>query len=202
MTSKYRTATAAVLASLFLFSCPVMAAGGGGDTTDDDDSKAMTYITIGVIVVVGGFFLLDVINSSDEEVVPADSAAIEIVDTRINWDDAFTSGTPFITVAVSVFPGDNGFATAMELINVLNEMTDDNIAVYNDPLDLGAGSAGQRATIAREYFGVDYLIFQVENPEILLYGIASPDSILWTSTDQSENSMVLTAEEFLRSGIF
>lgn len=201
MMLKYRTTAAAVLASLFLFSCPVMAAGGGGDTTDDDDSKAMTYITVGVIVLVGGFFLLDVLNSSDEETVTADTDLIEIVDTGINWDEAFTSSTSPITVGVSVFPEGNGFATAMELINVLDEMTDDNISVYNDPLDLGSGSAGQRATIAHEYFGVDYLIFQVENPEILRYGIASPDSILWTSADQSENSIVLIVEELLQSGI-
>ena len=203
MTSKCRTTAAAVLASLFLFSCPVMASGGGGGgTTEDDDSNAMTYITIGIVVLVGGFFLLDIMNSSDEEPVTADNTMIGIVDTGVNWDEVFSSSTSPVTVGVSVFPEGNGFSTAMEFINVLNELAGDDIAVYSDPLDLGSDSADQRAMIAHEYFGVDYLIFQVENPEILQYGIASPDSVLWTSTDQSDNSNVFVVEELLQSGIF
>lgn len=179
-----------------------MAAGGGGSTSEEEDSNAMTYITVGLIVVLGGFFLIDVLSSSDEETVPVQTTMNGIVDTGINWDDVFSSATSLITVGVSVFPEGNGSITAAEFINVLNELAGGNIAVYNDPLDLGAGSANHQAMVAHEYFGVDYLIFQEENPEILQYGIASPDSVLWRSADQSENSIVLIVEELLKSGIF
>lgn len=202
MTSKCRTIAAAVLISLFLFSCPVMAAGGGGSTSEDEASNSMTYITVGLIVVLGGLFLIDVLSSSDEETVPLQTTTDGIVDTGINWDDAFSSGTSLMTVGVSVFPEENGSITAAEFIHVMNELAGGNITVYNDPLDLGTGSADYQATIAHEYFGVDYLIFQVENPVILQYGIASPDSVLWKSADQSENSIVLIVEELLQSGIF
>lgn len=162
----------------------------------------MTYITVGLIVVLGGLFLIDVLSSSDEETVPLQTTTDGIVDTGINWDEAFSSGTSLMTVGVSVFPEGNGSITSAEFIHVMNELAGGNITVYNDPLDLGTGSADHQASIAREYFGVDYLIFQVENPEILQYGIASPDSVLWKSADQSENSIVLIVEELLQSGVF
>lgn len=197
MTLKFRTAAAVVLASMFLFSCPVMAAGGGGGTNEEDDSNAMTYITIGLVVLVGGLFVVDIITSSDEETVPVDISAVGIVDTGVNWD-ALPSNVNLITVGVSVFPGESGSNIAMEFINVLNELAGDNITVYDDPLDLGMDSADRRATIASEYFGVDYLIFQVDNPDSLQYGIASSDSVLWTSSGQSDNNILLIVEEFLR----
>lgn len=202
MESKYRTTTALVLIFVFLLSCPLMAGeGGGGETGEDGDSSAMTYITIGLVVVVGGLFFLDVLAGSDEEAVIADTVPNQIIETGINWDEAFPE-EELITLAVSVLPGENGSETTIQFINVLNDLAGDNITVYADPMDLGAGSAVQRAGMAHEYFGVNYLVFQVEDSEILKYGIASPDSILWTSSDQSDNSMLLIAEELLQSGVF
>jgi len=202
MISKYRTTAAVVLASVFLLSSSVMGdGGGGGETSTDADSNAMTYITIGLIVVVGGLFFLDVITSSDEETVPADTASNQIIATGINWDEAFPDEM-LITVAVSVSPRENGSEIAVQFINVLNDLAGDNIAVYDDPLDLGTDSAVRRAIMAHEFFGVDYLVFQVEDSETLQYGIASPDSVLWTSTDQPDNSILLVVEELLQSGVF
>ncbi len=202
MESKYRTTTALVLIFVFLLSCPLMAGeGGGGETGEDGDSSAMTYITIGLVVVVGGLFFLDVLAGSDEEALIADTVPDQIIETGINWDEAFPE-EELITLAVSVFPGEEGSGNTVLFINVLNDLAGDNIAVYNDPLDLGTDSAVQQATMAHEYFGVNYLIFQVEDSEILQYGIASPDSILWTSTDQSDNSMLVIAENVLQSGVF
>lgn len=201
MVSKHRTA-ALVLISVFLLSCPLMGGeGGGSGSGEDGDSNAMTYITIGLIVVVGGLFFLDVLAGSGEEAVIADTMPDQIIETGINWDDAFPE-EELITIAVSVFPGEDGSETSMQFINVLNDLAGDNIAVYNDPLDLGTDSAVSRALMAHEYFGVDYLIFQVEDSETLQYGIASPNSILWTSTDHSDNSMLVIAEDLLQSGVF
>jgi len=202
MESKYRTTTALVLIFVFLLSCPLMAGeGGGGETGEDGDSNAMTYITIGLIVVVGGLFFLDVLAGSGGETVIADTVPDQIVETGINWDEAFPE-EELITLAVSVFSGEEGSGNTVQFINILNDMVGDNIAVYTDPLDLGTDSAVQQATMAHEYFGANYLIFQVEDSGILQYGIASPDSILWTSTDQSDNSVLVIAEEVLQSGVF
>ncbi len=202
MLLKHRTTAALVFISVFLFSCPLMAGeGGGGGSGEDGDSNAMTYITIGLVVVVGGFFLLDILAGSEEEAVIADTVPDQIIETGINWDEAFPEEVP-VTVAVSVFRGENGSGTTMQFINVLNNLADDNIIVYADPLDLGTGSAVNRALMAHEYFGVNYLIFQTEDSEALRYAIASPDSILWTSADQSDNSMLIIAEEILQSGVF
>ena len=202
MVSKYRSAAALVLTFVFLLTCPLMAGeGGSGESSEDGDSAAMTYITIGLIVVVGGLFFLDVLAGSGEEAVIVDTVPDQIIDTGINWDETFHEEV-LITLAVSVFPVEDGSATTMQFISVLNDLVGDNMAVYEDPMDLGAGSAVQRAGMAREYFGVNYLIFQVEDSETLRYGIASPDSVLWTSTDQSDNDMLVTAEEVLQSGVF
>ena len=202
MESKYRTTTALVLIFVFLLSCPLMAGeGGGGETGEDGDSNAMTYITIGLIVVVGGLFFLDVLAGSGGDAVIVDTVPDQIIETGINWDEAFPE-EELITLAVSVFPGEEGSGNTVQFISVLNNLAGDNIAVYTDPLDLGTDSAVQQATMAHEYFGVDYLIFQVEDSETLKYGIASPDSVLWTSTDQSDNSMLVIADELLQSGVF
>jgi len=203
MILKYRTAAAAVLASLLLASCPVLAAGGGGGgTSEDSHSNTMTYVTIGLAVVVGGLLFLDVITGSDEEAVSEDSTPGTIIDTGVNWDDTFPEDTSVTTVAVSVFSGENGFETAMEFISILNELTEDNVAVYADPLDLGSGSPVQKATAACNYFGADYIVFQFEDSETLLYGVASPDSILLTSVPQSDNNILSVVREFLQKGIF
>jgi len=202
MVSKYRSTSALILTFVFLLTCPLMGGeGGGGESSEEGDSAAMTYITIGLIVVVGGLFFLDVLAGSGEEAVIVDTVPDQIIDTGINWDEAFHEEV-LITLAVSVFPGEDGSAITMQFINVLNDLVSDNMAVYEDPMDLGAGSAVQRAGMAREYFGVNYPIFQVEDSETLKYGIASPDSVLWTSTDQSDNSMLVIAEEVLQSGVF
>ncbi|NOQ23500.1 MAG: hypothetical protein GQ565_12755 [Candidatus Aegiribacteria sp.] len=202
MTSKWRTTAAVVLAFVFLFSCPVMGGeGGGGGSAEDGDSNAMTYITVGLIVVLGCLFLLDVLASSDEEAVIADTVSNQIIETGVNWNEVFPD-SKLITIAVSVFPRENGSETAMHFINVLDDLAGDNISVYDDPLDLGTDSAVNRAIMAHEFFDVDYLVFQVEDSETLQYGIASPDSILWTSTNQSDNSILLVAEELLQSGVF
>ncbi|RKZ10590.1 hypothetical protein DRQ25_02495 [Candidatus Fermentibacteria bacterium] len=202
MESKYRTTTALVLIFVFLLSCPLMAGeGGGGETGEDGDSNAMTYITIGLVVVVGGLFFLDILAGPSGEAVIADTVPDQIIETGINWDEAFPE-EELITLAVSVFPGEEGSGNTVLFINVLNDLAGDNIAVYNDPLDLGTDSAVQQATMAHEYFGVNYLIFQLEDSETLRYGIASPDSVLWTSTDQSDNSMLVIAENVLQSGVF
>lgn len=200
MISKYRTTAAVLLISLFIFSCPVMGAGGGSGESEVGDSNTMTYITIGLIVLVGGFFIVDVLTSSGEETVPADTVSDQIIETGVNWDQVLLENK-LITIAVSVFPGENGSNIAMQFINALNELVSDNIAVFDNPLDLGTDSAVDRVTIAREFFGVDYLIFQVDNSETLQYGIASPDSVLWTSTDQPDNSILLIVEELLQSGV-
>ncbi len=205
MIVKNRTTAAALLAFLLLASCPVMAAGGGGgggETSEDGHSNTMTYVTIGLAVVVGGLLFLDVITSSDEETVPADSTSVTIVDTGVNWDNTFQEDTSVATVAVSVFPGENGYETAMEFINTLNELTEDNVAVYADPLDLGSASPVQMATSAHNYFGADFIVFQVEDSETLQYGVASPDSILLTSTTQADDSILVIVQEFIQKGIF
>ncbi len=202
MLPKYRTTAALVLISVFLISWPVMGGeGGGGESSEEGDSEAMTYITIGLIVVIGGLFFLDVLSGSDEEAVIVDTVPDQIIETGINWDDAFPDEV-LITLAVSVIPGEDGPETTIQLINILNDLSGDNFTVYADPMDLGAGSAVQRAGMAHEYFGVNYLVFQVEDSETLKYGIASADSVLWTSTDHSDNSMLLIAEELLQSGVF
>ncbi len=202
MLPKYRTTAALVLISVFLISWPVMGGeGGGGESGEEGDSEAMTYITIGLIVVVGGLFFLDVLAGSGEEAVIVDTVPDQIIETGINWDDAFPDEV-LITLAVSVLPGEDGPETTIQLINILNDLSGDNFTVYADPMDLGAGSAVQHAGMAHEYFGVNYLVFQVEDSETLKYGIASPDSVLWTSTDQSDNGILVVAEEVLQSGIF
>ena len=202
MVSKYRSAAALVLTFVFLLTCPLMAGeGGSGESSEDGDSAAMTYITIGLIVVVGGLFFLDVLAGSGEEAVIVDTVPDQIIDTGINWDEAFHEEV-LITLAVSVFPGDDESGTTIQFINVLNDLAGDDITVYADPLDLGTDSAVGRAGMAHEYFGVDYLIFQMEDSETLRYGIASPDSVLWTSMDQSDNSILMVAEEILQSGVF
>jgi len=201
MMNKHRT-SAIVLTVLFLSSCPIMASGGGGGAAgDEEDSNIMVYVTIGLAVVIGGLLVLDVLADSDDEIVQPDLSVIEVVDTGVNWDEVFPSDPIPVTIGVSVFPGDSESSTSMEFIHILNEISDNSFTVYNDPLDLGDDTAMQRAAIAHEYFGVDLLIFQIDDNEFLQYGIASPDSILWTSTDESVNSILLIVEDLMQSGI-
>ncbi|MEN8209848.1 MAG: hypothetical protein ABFR50_11430, partial [Candidatus Fermentibacteria bacterium] len=133
MQSGYRSASALVLVFVFLLSCPLTAGeGGGGESGEDGDSSAMTYITIGLVVVVGGLFLLDVLADSDEEAVIPDTVPDQIIETGINWDEAFPEILP-VTLGVSVFPGEGGSVTSEQFINILDELADDDIVVYTDP---------------------------------------------------------------------
>ncbi len=203
---KYRGTAAAVLAAVFLLTSSVAAdSGGGGSTTTDTDSNDMTYITIGLARLVGGFLAYDAITDSGENAAEEPGGSSQgIIDTGVDWDRALSADTDgIVTMAVSVFPGPDGQQRSMQLVGALTEMTDDNIQVYNDPVELGRGPEVQRAALAREFFGADYLVFQVaEQDSLLQFGVASPDSILWTSSDQSNYSAVVTATELLQSGIF
>lgn len=204
--NRYRGTAAAVLAAVFLLTSSVAAdSGGGGSTTTDSGSNDMTYITIGLALLVGGFLAYDAITDSGEETAEEPGGSSQgIIDTGVDWDRALTTGTVgIVSVAVSVFPGPEGQQRSMQLIGALTEMSDDNIQVYGDPVELGRGPEVQRAALAREFFGADYFVFQVaEQDSVLQFGVASPDSILWTSSDQANNSPVVTATELLQSGIF
>lgn len=202
MMSRYRKTVAAVLMFLFLSVCPVMAAGPSGSSSEDVDSNTMTYITIGIVVVVGGLLFLDVISDSgDEETVVSTEPDIQNIPTGIDWTEIFPSGTDLTSVAVSIFHGEDGLNTSLMFIEVLNDLASDEINVYADPLELGEGSAVDRARMAQEFFGVDYLIFSVDNTEILQCGIASPDSIVWTSPDQTGINIQGIVEEMLQSDV-
>lgn len=204
--NRYRGTAAAVLAAVFLLTSSVAAdSGGGGSTTTDTGSNDMTYITIGLALLVGGFLAYDAItDSGEEEVEEPGGPSRGIIDTGVDWDRALSADTDgIVSMAVSVFPGPEGQQRSMQLIGALTEMSNDNVRVYGDPVELGAGPEVQRAALAKEFFGADYLVFQVgEQDSVLQLGVANPDSILWTSTDQSNNSAVVTATELLRSGIF
>lgn len=204
--NRFRGTAAAVLAAVFLLTSSVAAdSGGGGSTTTDADSNDMTYITIGLALLVGGFLAYDAITDSGEETAEeAGGSSRGIIDTGVDWDHALSEGADgIVTVAVSVFPGPEGQQRSMQLIGALKEMSNDNVQVYGDPVELGGGPEVQRAALASEFFGADYLVFQVaEQDSLLQFGVASPDSILWTSSEQSNNSAVVTATELLRSGIF
>jgi len=203
MKFKYRTAMTAFMVSLFVLSCPLMAAEGGGGGSEEADSNAMTYITIGVAVVIGGLLFLDVITSNDEETDTIEYLVEEpVINTGINWEAAFPRDTSMMNITVSVFAGDNGYADAKEFIGILNLLIGEGISVYSDPVDLGTGSAIQRATMANDFFDADYLIFQVDEPESFQFGIASPDSVLWTSNPESDSNIVLVVKELLQYSAF
>ncbi|MFO8184547.1 MAG: hypothetical protein R6U39_10270, partial [Candidatus Aegiribacteria sp.] len=157
---KYRGTAAAVLAAVFLLTSSVAAdSGGGGSTTTDTDSNDMTYITIGLALLVGGFLAYDAITDSGENAAEEPGGSSQgIIDTGVDWDRALSEDTDgIVTMAVSVFPGPDGQQRSMQLVGALTEMTDDNIQVYNDPVELGRGPEVQRAALAREFFGADYL---------------------------------------------
>lgn len=194
-----------VITSVFLSALPLSAdSGGGGSVTEETDSNDMTYITIGLAVLVGGYLIYDAITDSGEETVVQANGETGIIDTGVDWDQALEDETgTSISLAVSVLPGPEGRQRALQLISALREMSDDNVTVYDDPVDLGSGPEVQRAALAREFFGTDYLVYQVaESDSLTLFGVVSADSLLWTSADQSGNSMLVVATELLQSGIF
>lgn len=203
MTAEFKKTAAALLASLFMLTCPVMAADPSGSGSDDGSSIPMTYIVIGVAVVIGGLLFLDVLaDSGDEDTSALSDEQTGIVHTGINWDEVVTTETKQVFVAVSTFPGENGPTLAREFINILRIMVSDGISIYSDPLDLGEGSSIDRAAIAYEYFGVDYLICRIDSANILQVEAASPDSIVWTSPEQNDIDLVGIIEDMLQAGIF
>lgn len=201
---KYRTTAASVIAAVFLLASPLLAGSGGGtSTTEESSSNDMTYITIGLAVLVGGYLIYDAITDSGDNAHVADTGSVELIDTGVDWDHAIQNeGSSDVTVAVSVMPGPEGGQRAAQLLAAMRGMVDENVTVYDDPLDLGSGPEVQRAALAREFFGVDYLVFQVAGTDSLVrFGVASADSVLWTSTDQSGNSMLIVATELIQSGV-
>ncbi len=203
MTAGFRKTASALLVSLFVLTCPVMAADPNGGGGDDDSSIPMTYIVIGVAVVIGGLLFLDVLaDSGDEDTSALSDEQAGIVRTGINWDEVVTTETERVFVAVSTFPGENGPALAREFINILRIMVSDEISVYSDPMDLGEGSSIDRAAMANEYFGVDYLICRIDNVDLRQFEAASPESVVWTSPEQYDIDLVGIVEDLLQAGIF
>ncbi len=203
MTAGFRKTASALLVSLFMLTCPIMAADPSGGGGDDVSSISMTYITIGIAVVIGGLLFLDVLsNSGNEDTSASSDDQAGIVRTGINWDEVVTTETVLVSLAVSTFPGENGSTLAREFIDILSTMVSDEISVYSNPLDLGEGSSIDRAGMANEYFGVDYLICRIEEVDILQFEAASPDSIVWTSPEQNNKNLVGIVEDMLQAGIF
>lgn len=190
---------AAVL--LFVPAASLADSGGGGGTTQDDGSNDMTYLTIALAVLVGGFLIYDAIADAGQD-VPAHPGGTGIVDTGVDWDRVMPSGTDGpVTVAVSLLPGPDGSARTQQLIGALRELLGEDMTVYDDPVDLGSGSPVQRAALAREFFGIDYLVFQaVWNDTLSTYGVATADTVLWTSPDQSGCGALVVAAELVGSG--
>ncbi|MCD4848193.1 MAG: hypothetical protein K8R76_08385 [Candidatus Aegiribacteria sp.] len=202
MTAGLNKTVPALLAMLFILTCPVMAAdpSGGGD---DDSSIPMTYIVIGVAVVIGGLLFIDVLSDSGNEDAPASSDAQSgIIHTGIDWDEVAATERKQVFVAVSTLPGENRSTLAREFIEILRMMVSDEVFVYSDPMDLGEGSSIDRAAMANEYFGVDYLICRIDKADILQFEAASPDSIVWTSPEQYDIDLVGIVEDMLQAGIF
>jgi hypothetical protein len=205
MNMKYRTTAASVIAAVFLLATPLAAgSGGGSSTTEESSSNDMTYITIGLAVLVGGYLIYDAITDSGDDTAAADTGSVEIIDTGVDWDHAIQNeGNGAVTVAVSLMPGPEGGQRAMQLIRAIRGMVGESVLIYEDPIDLGSGPEVQRAALAREFFGVDYLIFQVARTDSLVrFGVASADSVLWTSTDQSGNTMLIVGTEIVQAHIF
>ncbi len=203
MTAGFRKTASALLTMLFMLTCPVMAADPSGSGDDDDSSIPMTYIVIGVAVIIGGFLFLDVLaDSGDEDASTFSGEQVSIVQTGINWDEVVTTETALVYVAVSTFPGENGPALAREFIGILRTMASDEISIFSDPMDLGEGSSIERAFMASEYFGVDYLICRIDNVNFLQFEAVSPDSIVWTSPEQTDIDLTGIAEDLLQAGIF
>lgn len=203
MAAGFRKTASALLAMLFMLTCPVMAAGPSGGGDDDDSSIPMTYIVIGVAVIIGGLLFLDILaDSGNEDASASSDDQAGIVRTGINWNEVVTTETELVLVAVSTFPGENGSTLEREFIDILGTMVSDEISVYSDPLDLGEGSLIDRAGMANEYFGVDYLICRIDKVDILQFEAASPDSIVWTSPEQNNINLVGIVEDMLRTCIF
>ena len=205
MYNRFRSVAALVITSVFLSALPLSAdSGGGGSVTEETDSNDMTYITIALAVLVGGYLIYDAITDSGEETVVQANGETGIIDTGVDWDRALEDDTEAsIALAVSVLPGPDGRQRAAQLISALREMSDGNVTVYDDPVDLGSGPEVQRAALASEFFGTDFLIYQVaEGDSLTRFGLVSADSLLWISEDQSGNSMLIVATELLQSGVF
>ncbi|MCK5065107.1 MAG: hypothetical protein KAQ97_07480 [Candidatus Fermentibacteraceae bacterium] len=202
MTAGFRKAASVLLVSLFTLTCPVMAADPSSGGDDDGGSISTTYIVIGIVVVLGGLLFLDVLSDSGDDASDESDENAGIVPTGVDWDEVVTTEAALVHVAVSTFPGENGTTLSREFIHILSTMVSDEIAVYSDPLDLGAGSAINRAGMANEYFGVDYLICRIDNESVFQFEAASSDSIVWTSPEQIDINIVGIIEDMLQADIF
>lgn len=197
--TKRRTATA--LAVLFLAACPVMAADPGGSSSESEDSSAMTYITIGIAVVIGGLLALDVIYDSDEDEKDYVEPEHENVETGVDWDAVFPLDAVQVSLAVSVFRGENGTETAREFIGIIENLAPENCSIYPEPVDLGEGPAVERARMAMEFFNADYLILDSGNLEFLQLQAFTPDSAVWTSPEEPGISIIGIVENLLQAGV-
>lgn len=202
MTAGFRKAASVLLVSLFTLTCPVMAADPSSGGDDDGGSISTTYIVIGIVVVLGGLLFLDVLSDSGDDASDESDENTGIIPTGVNWDEVVTTEAALVHVAVSTFSGENGTILSREFIHILSTMVSDEIVVYSDPLDLGAGSAINRAGMANEYFGVDYLICRIDNENVFQFEAASSDSIVWTSPEQIDINIVGIIEDMLQADIF
>ncbi len=203
MTAEFKKTAAALFVSLFMLTCPVMAADTSGSGDDDDSSIPTTYIVIGVAVVIGGLLFLDVLaDSGDEDTSALSDEQAGIVHTGINWNEISTAETETVFIAVSIFPGENGPTLSKEFIAILRVMVSDEISIFSDPMDLGEGSSTDRAGMANDYFGVDYLICRIDKEDVFQVEAVSPDSVVWTSPEQIDINLVGIIEDMLQTGIF
>lgn len=205
MDKDLRVSFAAVLTAVFLITAPLAAAGGGGGSSQTESSSSdMTYITIGLAALVGGYLIYDAVTHSEPEAAGEITAdEVEIIDTGVDWNSRFPSEDLTLTVAVSVLGGSRGRENAAQLIGYLKDFSDEKLVLYEDPIELGSGSPEQKARMAAEYFGADYLVLQVQDSDsIVEYGVATSDSILLTLPYPSGTNIMLFATDIIESDVF
>ncbi len=202
-----RTASV-VLALILMSSSAVMAAGGGGGgEADDGGGDTMTYITIGLAAVVGGLLLLDVLSSSEEAEgsVSEDELMVQeqtSTDTGVDWSAAFPDQSEAAVLGVAVFESQDRVSSAARLMEAVSTAAPNGFPVFGDPLDLGPVSPEQGAIMASEYFGIDYLIFLSDAADdSVTIGVASPDSVLWTSRCIDSISFAVPVAQIMEAGI-
>ena len=190
-----------MLAAVFLITAPLAASGGGGGGTSQTETSSndMTYITIGLAALIGGYLIYDAFTSTEPEAAEAESSdEVEIVDTGVDWNSRFPSEDVTLTVAVSVLGGDQGRENAAQLIGYLQDFSDENVVLYEDPIELGSGSPEQKARMAAEYFGADYLVFQVQDSDsVVEYGVANSDSVLLTLPYSAGTNIMVFANDLI-----
>lgn len=202
-----RRIASAVLAVLLVCSSPLFASGGGGGGSEEDGGDTMTYVTIGLVVVVGGLLFLDVLSGSDEEEIPSQEELLVAeqtsTDTGIDWSSEFPDRQDAFFVAVSVLEGEDRAGSAARLVQAIVSEAPEGLTVFGDPLDLGPVSPLDAARMADEYFGADYLVYLLDTPgDSLVFGVATSDSILWTSRWSDDILFTVPAEQMMEAGIF